>query len=81
MISVALILNFPGRKTRHLFTMNETSLLMSEFRKSPYATQEVKTHLSKKLGIETYEIRVWFDRRRCLLRKLEPHVTWKGTCN
>lgn len=75
---VFLIYNFPGRKNRHEFTTEETSLLMSELSQSPYVNRERKKCLSEKLGISIHEVCAWFDRQRISVRNLEAQINWKG---
>ena len=72
------VYNFLGRAARHEFTTKQTSLLMSEFCRSPYITSKKRKCLSQNLGIGTLQICFWFERQRASLRTLEAQMNWKG---
>ena len=72
------IYDFAGRKIRHAPTTNETSMLMSEFSRSPYVTCKTRRYLAAKLGTSEHKVRGWFDRRRLFVRSLEAQINWEG---
>ena len=81
LIDVCLIhlCSFLAPKSQLHYTTKQTSLLMSEFRHSPYITCQRRKYLSTKVGLKVLEIGTWFDNQRYFLRNLKAPVNWKGS--
>jgi hypothetical protein len=59
------------RRHRTKFTPTQISVLESEFNKCSYISSERRKELSERLGIRELTIRVWFQNRRTLRKKME----------
>ena len=61
----------PRRRSRTKFTPNQLDTLEEEFDNCSYISKERRKVVAAELGITSENIRVWFQNRRCLLKKME----------
>ena len=72
------IYNVSAGRSNYCCAIEQTPMLMKEFRHNPYAKPDRITYLSTKLGITGREARQWFEQQRYSIRRLEPQVKWTG---
>lgn len=70
---------FHKRKTRTIFTTAQLEILEERFSKQKYLSAAERVYLSMQLGLNTQQVKTWFQNRRTKWKKTASQVEGKNS--